>query len=100
MARIDRAEVERIADLARLELAPDEAERMTGELAAILGYVEQLGAVDTTGVEPTVHALPLATPLRPDRAEPPMDPARAVANAPAADGFAFVVPKVLDEDDS
>jgi len=99
MARIDRAEVERIAELARLELAPDEAERMTGELAAILGYVEQLDALDTTDVEPTVHALPLATPLRADRAEAPMDPTRAVANAPAADGFAFVVPKVLDEDD-
>lgn len=99
MARIDRAEVERIAELARLELAPDEAERMTAELAAILGYVEQLGALDTEAVEPTYHALPLATPLRVDRAETPLAPARAVANAPAHDGFAFVVPKVLDEDE-
>jgi len=100
MARIDRAEVERIADLARLALAADEAERMTAELAAILGYVEQLGALDTEDVEPTYHALPLRTPLRPDRAEPPLAPARAVANAPEASGFAFVVPKVLDEDES
>jgi aspartyl-tRNA(Asn)/glutamyl-tRNA(Gln) amidotransferase subunit C len=99
MAGIDRAEVERIAALARLELAPDEAERMTVELAAILGYVEQLGALDTEAVEPTSHALPLATPLREDRAEPPLAPERAVANAPDASGFAFVVPKVLDEDE-
>jgi len=99
MARIDRAEVERIAELARLELAPDEAERMTAELAAILGYVEQLGALDTDAVEPTCHVLPLATPLRADRAEAPFPAERAVANAPAREGFAFVVPKVLDEDE-
>jgi aspartyl-tRNA(Asn)/glutamyl-tRNA(Gln) amidotransferase subunit C len=99
MARIDRAEVERIADLARLELGPEEAERMTAELAAILGYVEQLEALDTRAVEPTSHALPLPTPLRDDRAEPPLAPERVVANAPAHEGFAFVVPKVLDEDE-
>ena len=99
MARIDRAEVERIAELARLELAPDEAERMTAELAAILGYVEQLDALDTSAVEPTSHPLPLRTPLREDRAEPPLAPERAVANALAHDGYAFVVPQVLDEDE-
>ena len=100
MARIDRADVERIAELARLELAPDEAERMASELAAILGYVEQLDALDTEAVEPTYHALALRTPLRPDRAEAPLLAERAVANAPAHEGFAFVVPKVLDEDEA
>jgi len=100
MARIDRAEVERIAELARLELAPDEAERMAAELAAILGYVEQLDELDTDDIEPTYHALPLATPFRDDRAEPPLAPERALANAPDREGFAFVVPKVLDEDES
>ncbi|HEY8494527.1 MAG TPA: Asp-tRNA(Asn)/Glu-tRNA(Gln) amidotransferase subunit GatC [Myxococcota bacterium] len=99
MARIDRAEVERIAELARLELTPAEAERTAAELAAILGYVEQLAALDTDAVEPTSHPLPLPTPLREDRAEPPLDPALALANAPVAEGFAFVVPKVLDEDE-
>jgi aspartyl-tRNA(Asn)/glutamyl-tRNA(Gln) amidotransferase subunit C len=100
MARIDRAEVERIADLARLALAADEADRMTAELAAILGYVEQLAELDTEGVEPTCHVLPMQTPLRDDRAEAALAPERAVANAPAQEGFAFVVPKVLDEDES
>ncbi|RIK96127.1 MAG: Asp-tRNA(Asn)/Glu-tRNA(Gln) amidotransferase subunit GatB [Proteobacteria bacterium] len=100
MSRIDRAEVERIADLARLELADGEAERMTADLEQILGYVESLEALDTVGVEPTVHAIPLATPLRDDRAAPPLDPERALANAPERDGFAFVVPKVLDEDEA
>lgn len=99
MARIERADVERIAELARLELGPDEAERMAAELGAILGYVAQLDALDTEAVEPTYHALALRTPLRPDRAEAPLAPVRAVANAPAREGFAFVVPKVLDEDE-
>jgi aspartyl-tRNA(Asn)/glutamyl-tRNA(Gln) amidotransferase subunit C len=100
MARIDRAEVERIAELARLELTPDEAERMAAELAAILGYVEQLAALDTDDIEATCHALPLATPFRDDRAEPPLEPEQVLANAPEREGFAFVVPRVLDEDET
>jgi len=100
MARIERGEVERIADLARLELAPDEAERMTAELEAILAYVESLRGLETDAVEPTYHAIPLATPLRDDRAGSVLPPERAVGNAPERDGFAFVVPKVLDEDEA
>jgi aspartyl-tRNA(Asn)/glutamyl-tRNA(Gln) amidotransferase subunit C len=99
MPRISHDEVERIADLARLELAPGEAQRMTDELEAILGYVASLEQIDTTGVEPTVHAIPIATPLRDDVAVAPLDPDRALANAPERSGTAFVVPKVLDEDE-
>lgn len=100
MSRIDRSEVERVAALARLELGAEEASRMTADLEQILGHVESLRALDTAGVEPTVHAIPLATPLRDDRALPALDPERALANAPERDGFAFVVPKVLDEDEA
>jgi aspartyl-tRNA(Asn)/glutamyl-tRNA(Gln) amidotransferase subunit C len=100
MTRIATTEVERIAALARLDLAPDEAQRAAAELEAILDYVESLQALDTTGVEPTTNAIPLATPLREDRAAPALDPERALANAPERDGFAFVVPKVLDEDET
>ena len=100
MTRIQRSEVERIAELARLDLSDAEATRMTADIEAILGYVASLEAIDTAGVEPTTHAVPLATPLRDDRASAPLDPERALANAPARDGFAFVVPKVLDEDEA
>jgi aspartyl-tRNA(Asn)/glutamyl-tRNA(Gln) amidotransferase subunit C len=100
MPRIQRAEVERIADLARLELSPGEAERMTTELEAILAYVEALQAIDTDQVEPTAHAIPVRTPLRDDSPGPVLEPERALANAPERDGFAFVVPKVLDEDEA
>ena len=72
-----------------------EIDRMQRDLASVLTYVETLAAVDTTGVEPTSHVIPLATPMRGDTPEPAMDPARAVANAPEASGSAFVVPKVI-----
>jgi len=100
MTRIAREQVERVALLARLELEADEAELLTGHLDAILDYVETLAEIDTTGVEPTSHAIPLATPLREDEPETPMDPERALRNAPVRDGSAFVVPKVLDEDET
>lgn len=96
MPRITRAEVEKVAALARLSLAEGVAERMTAELDQILEYAEALSAVDTRDVEPTSHAIPLPTPLREDRALPPLDPELAVANAPQREGFAFVVPKVIE----
>jgi aspartyl-tRNA(Asn)/glutamyl-tRNA(Gln) amidotransferase subunit C len=98
MSRISRAEVERIAHLARLRLEPAEAERMTGHLEAILDYVAQLDAVDTSGVPPTTLVLPLATPTREDAPGALLDPAQAVANAPEARGTAFTVPRVLDDE--
>ena len=99
MSRITRSEVERIAALARLQLSSAEAERMTSELETILGFVETLRGLDTEGVEPTAHVMSLATPLRADHPSEPLDPARAMSNAPQRDGSAFVVPKVLDEDE-
>jgi aspartyl-tRNA(Asn)/glutamyl-tRNA(Gln) amidotransferase subunit C len=99
MSAIAREEVQRIAALARLSLAEAEVDRLQRELAAILSYVETLAAVDTAGVEPTAHVIPLATPLRDDVPEAPMDPALAVADAPEASGSAFVVPKVIAGDE-
>lgn len=99
MPRISREEVERVARLARLSLSDEQADRMAGELDTILGYVEQLEEVDTEGVEPTSHAIPLATPLRPDEEIATIDPELAVANAPEHEGSAFVVPKVIESED-
>ena len=96
MAHITREEVERIAALACLSLTNDEAERMATELDTILGSVEALAEVDTEGVAPTSHAIPLVTPLREDRGEPALDPEVALANAPERAGSAFVVPKVIE----
>ena len=87
-----------MARLARLRLGEDEAEALAAQLAAVLGYVAQLDAVDTEGVEPTAHVIPFATPLREDRAVPSLDPELALASAPARDGTAFAVPRVLDDE--
>jgi len=90
--------VERTARLARLRLEPDEAEAMTRSLEAILDHAADLETLDTSGVAPTVHVLPLPTPLRPDEALDTVAPEAAVANAPQAEGTAFLVPKVLDSE--
>lgn len=96
MARLTREKVHEIAKLARLSLSDAEADRMTTELDHILEYAETLRELDTNDIEPTAHAIPLPTPLRPDRAGPRLDPELAVANAPESIASAFVVPKVIE----
>jgi aspartyl-tRNA(Asn)/glutamyl-tRNA(Gln) amidotransferase subunit C len=94
---LTKAEVERIAALAKLEVTPEEIEAFTGQLAAILDYAEQLQAVDTAGVEPTAHLLHHHTAFRDDEVTPSLDRAAALANAPDAsegEGF-FRVPRVI-----
>ena len=99
MSRISREEVDRVVALARLSLDEDGLARMARELDAILGYVETLERVDTHGVAPTCHVIPLATPMREDVAVPPLDPQLAVSNAPQREKTAFVVPKVIEGED-
>jgi aspartyl-tRNA(Asn)/glutamyl-tRNA(Gln) amidotransferase subunit C len=97
--RITRSEVESTAALARLSLSEREADRLAADLDAILDYVATLNEVDTSGIEPTRHVIPLPTPLREDEPAPPLDPALAVANAPECFGSAFVVPRVIEAED-
>ena len=87
-----------VAALARLALSPDEVEAMTRDLEQILAHAASLDALDTRGIAPTLHGFDLPTPLRPDRPAPAMDPELAVQNAPARQGTAFLVPKVLEEE--
>lgn len=96
MSRITREEVHRIAGLARLALSDEEAERMSGQLAAILDYVEELSSLDLEGVEPTAHAIPVRLALREDAPRPSFPVEVALANAPAHDASAFLVPKVIE----
>ena len=91
---IDR--VRRVADLARLDLAPGEEGHLTGQLNAILEYMDQLSEVDTTGIEPTSHVLPLTNVMRDDVVHECLSNAEALANAPAADQGHFAVPKILE----
>ena len=98
MSRISRAELERIARLARIRLDEAQAADAMLRLEAILDYVAQLDAVETSGVPVTSHVIPLATPLRDDVPGELLAPELAVANAPAARGSAFTVPRVLDDE--
>lgn len=93
---VDIETVKRVAHLARIAVTPEEAERMTGELNAILGFVEQLGEVDVSGVEPMVSVIPMEMKKRPDRITDGDKAADVVANAPAAEDNFFLVPKVVE----
>ncbi len=94
--RIAAETVLRMAHLARLELSPDEVERMREDLDAILTYVERLDELDTSAVPPTTHVLDLATPLRPDEVHGVLQVSEVVRNAPEHTESAMVVPKVLE----
>jgi aspartyl-tRNA(Asn)/glutamyl-tRNA(Gln) amidotransferase subunit C len=94
---LSRADVEKVALLARLRLSGDELEHMTGQLADIVGYVEQLSEVDTTGVEPMAHAVELTNVFAADEFEPSLPREAALANAPRHNGRGYLVPPVLGE---
>jgi len=95
MASVSRDDVRRIARLARIRVTDAEADSLAGDLGAVLEYVELLDSLDTTGVEATSTVNPLATPLRADEPSAPLAPEVAVMNAPAAEGSAFAVPRVI-----
>lgn len=93
---IDAATVRRVAKLARIREPEERLEPLAQELSSILGWIEQLGEVDTQGVEPMASAVAVKLPLREDVVTDGGDAGAILANAPAkADGF-FIVPKVVE----
>jgi len=93
---ITEADVRHIAKLANLALTAPEVTRMTGELGVIVGYIEQLAAVDTAGVEPIAQVTGLVNVVREDIPRELLPRARVLGNAPKADEVAFLVPKAVD----
>lgn len=93
---VDIATVKHVARLARIAVDDDDAERMTGELNAILGFVEQLGEVDVSGVEPMTSVTPLDMKKRQDSVTDGGKANDIVANAPATEDNFFLVPKVVE----
>lgn len=93
---ISQEEVEHVAELAKLQLTREESEQFTLQLSRILKYVEELNAVDTTGVRPTTSVVACDDgALRDDEVHPSLSQGRALRNAPeAVDGF-FHVPHVI-----
>jgi aspartyl-tRNA(Asn)/glutamyl-tRNA(Gln) amidotransferase subunit C len=92
------AEVEHIAELARLKLTDDEKARYREQLSAILDYAARLQQLDTEAIPPTANVLPLHTILRDDEAHPGMSTADALKNAAEKDAEMFKVRVVLEED--
>lgn len=93
---VDLATVKRVARLARIAVTEEEAQRMTGELNGILGFVEQLSEVDVTGIEPMTSVTPMAMKKRVDAVTDGNKADDIVANAPNADRNFFLVPKVVE----
>ena len=98
---VDKTTVAKIASLARIQMGDQELERMVPELNQILGWVEQLGEVDCSGVEPMTAVIPNVLRLRADEvnADPLTGGDRrddVLANAPAAEHGFFGVPKVIE----
>ncbi len=93
---VDAATVTRIAHLARIRLGAGEAEPMVGELNGILGWIEQLGEVDTSGVAPMTAVIPNILRWRADAVTDGGVRDRVLANAPARESGFFAVPKVIE----
>ncbi len=94
---LSREDVEKVALLGRLRLTPEELDKMTAQLAAIVGYVDQLAELNTEDVEPMAHAVELTNVFRPDELRPSLSVSDALANAPHQDGHFYLVPAVLGE---
>ena len=94
--KITKAEVDAVALLARLELTPEETETFTGQMDAILAYVDKLNELDTANVVPTSHAVPMENAFREDEARPSIGVDNALANAPDRVEDFFRVPKVIE----
>lgn len=89
--------IRQVASLARLELSDEEAVRFQSQVDQILRYVEQLEAIDVSGIEPTAHAAPVFDVLREDIArEGGLSLEEALGNAPSVSHEQFRLPKVVD----
>lgn len=94
---ISRQDIEKVALLARLQLTEAELAQMTNELAQIVGYVDQLGEVNTDGIEPMAHAIEIKNVFRDDVVAESLPPDEALANAPHRDERGYLVPAVLGD---
>lgn len=93
---VTKQDVQYIANLARLQLSEEEAEGLVKDMNKILDYMDDLGELDTTDVEPLDHVTDLEYRFRKDEAKVPVDHEDALKNAPDADSDYFRVPRVIE----
>jgi|SRR5271157_3540973 len=94
--KITKEVVEHVAHLARLELKADEIELYTQQIDRILDYMDKLNSLDTTGIEPTTHAIPLTNVFRKDVIDNNFQVEESVGNAPERKGPFFKVPPIIE----
>ena len=92
---ITKKEVEHVANLARLTLSDEDLDVMTGQLDTILSYVDKLGELETSRVEPTTHVFSVTNAFREDRVTESLSREESLANAPLQNGESFQVPKII-----
>ncbi|GIG25290.1 Asp-tRNA(Asn)/Glu-tRNA(Gln) amidotransferase subunit GatC [Cellulomonas denverensis] len=98
MSSLSRDEVARVAGLARIDLKPEEVDRLVGELQVIVDSVARVGEVATPDVPATSHPLPMTNVFRADVPEQPLSQADVLAGAPAAEDGKILVPQILGEE--
>jgi aspartyl-tRNA(Asn)/glutamyl-tRNA(Gln) amidotransferase subunit C len=89
---IDRAQVEHVARLARLELSEEETDAMARELSGVLEHVEKISELDLADTPPTSHVVDVTAPLRDDEPRPCLTQEKALEQAPATQDGGFLVP--------
>jgi len=94
---IDKETVEKVAHLARLELAEDEKEKMIADMNKILGFMDKLSEIDTSGIEPLVYMTNEINTVREDVIKQEVTHEEALLNAPKHDKDYFLVAKVIEK---
>jgi aspartyl-tRNA(Asn)/glutamyl-tRNA(Gln) amidotransferase subunit C len=89
-------DVHYVADLARLELTPEEEKKFGAQLGQVLGYIDKLRQLDVSQVEPTAHAVPMVNVTRSDELAPSLPTEETLRNAPAQANGLFLVPKIVE----
>jgi aspartyl-tRNA(Asn)/glutamyl-tRNA(Gln) amidotransferase subunit C len=91
-----KMDIEKVAKLARLELSEKEKNTLGNQLEQILIYMEQLNRIDTTGVEPTSHAIPIQNAFREDDTRPSFSREDVLGIAPEEEDGHFKVPRIIE----
>jgi aspartyl-tRNA(Asn)/glutamyl-tRNA(Gln) amidotransferase subunit C len=93
---LDKETIKHVAHLARIELQPNELEKLSGELHEILGFIDKLKDLNVEQVMPASHILPISNVLREDKPHISLSPEKALENAPRTKGNFFSVPKIIE----
>lgn len=93
---LSKETVKYVADLSRIELKPEELEKLSQQLQAILDFIDKLSEIDIRDIKPTIHILPINDVLREDNPAKSLPVDKALGNAPSREGNFFVVPKIIE----